>query len=56
MKYNFKEGSVTKTMGLRLRLEDYNKISRLAKKHSCSRCSIVSEVVTVALREIKEVT
>ena len=53
MEFEFRKAIKTKTMGLRLDLEDYKKVFRLAKKNNRTRTSIVSEIVKVSLKEIK---
>ena len=53
MKFNFNKIPKTKTMGLRLTIDDYEKISKLAKTHNTSRVGIVSEIVKTSLKEIK---
>ena len=53
MKFEFIKKRSTKTMGLRLRLEDYDKISRLAKKYNTTKVTIASEIIRVGLKETK---
>ena len=52
IKFNFTKVP-TKTMGLRLNVEDYIEISNLAKKHKTTKCAIASEIIKVALKEYK---
>ncbi len=53
MKHNFTKKLDTKTMGLRLNILDYEKITRLAKKYNRNRTVIISEIVRIGLKEIK---
>lgn len=51
MKFNFVKN--TKTMGIRVSPKNFDRIEALAKKHRVSKCCIATELVKVALNEVK---
>ena len=53
MKIKFAKDDST-TMGIRLNIEDYEKITQLAKKYNLSKGTIARKIINVALKEMVE--